>query len=133
MSESREIASIQVMNVLQKRLEHYTDLSVWISGNYDPAQWKPIFDKMQGEINAIREWANNLPRGDVRNEYLSWLDYYYERGLLAARRELVTQEKKRHHEMADREQDNRYHAVSESGPIAEPPSLTAWPPKGMSK
>lgn len=83
-----EAVSLMVYHELEIRLNHYTDLGVWLSRNYNAADWEPAFRKEQETIDGIRLWAKTLPRGSVRSEYLRWLEYYYQWGLDEARKEL---------------------------------------------
>lgn len=79
----------------QRLLRQYNDGYVWLSGNYDPNYWKPVFDKAQSEIDAVRSWAKTLEDVEIRDHYIEWLTYYYQYGLDDAREEIRTQKKRR--------------------------------------
>lgn len=90
-----------VMKAVQERLTREVtndnDEHVWSTGAYAPedvARFKAHID----EIKRVQAWAKALPAGQVRSEYLSWLDYY--RGNSEeALKESVTQAKRK--EMAE--------------------------------
>jgi len=78
----------KIYRILKGRLRHIGDLDVWLSHNYDSNHWNLVFDREQKKIDEIRAWARTLPYGPERRSYLDWLDYYFEWGLNAARKEL---------------------------------------------
>ena len=94
---NREAINYAVYHVLNAKLDHVNDLIIWLSRNYDLSYWEPRLRKDQTDIDSIRKWAEALPYGPVRSEYLHWLTYYYQIGLDDAWKELRTQRKK--HEM----------------------------------
>lgn len=99
---SKKTASILVYRALDSSLTHYTGLSVWLSHNYEPSYWEPIFAAAEKSYAEVRHWAQELPCGNIRSEYLQWLTYYYDWGLKSARKELSDQHIKRSQEEYDR-------------------------------
>jgi hypothetical protein len=106
---NRDAICSAVYRVLNARLTHYNDLIIWLSHNYDVTSWGPRLEQSQKDIDAIRRWAEALPRTPVRSEYLHWLDYY-ERGLNEAWKELRTQDHKKEMDHYDRESREKYDA-----------------------
>jgi hypothetical protein len=92
--------SSAVYSKLQQKLRHYSDVSVWIGG-YSITE--ADLDEQQARIDSIRAWAQSLPPGPTRAEYLHWLTYYYEWGLNDARRELKTHATEKSQEQFRRE------------------------------
>lgn len=119
---NREVVSTMVMRTLNQRIEHVGSLTVWLSGNYDPAYWNPRLQKIEDEIAKVRSWAKTLPYGTVRSEYLQWLTYYYEVGLNDARKELRTKATKREQDEYHVKNDKHSDAVNNAAPIPTPPS-----------
>jgi hypothetical protein len=60
----------------EQEFPEYNAVSVWMSGNYDPRYWEPLFKNEQKGIDKVRKWALSLPECPLRTEYLRWLDYY---------------------------------------------------------
>lgn len=110
-----------VYNELASRLTNYSELTIWLSHNYDKEYWLPILDKEQERINAIKKWAKTLPWSMVRHYYLSWIRWYYQPGLWAAKIELYFQFTKRGMDRYYRAEKKRRDAITAfSGDIPRP-------------
>lgn len=73
-NSAQEVISMQVYHALEERIGRtLNDLTVWLSHNYDPEYWEPIFTEREKRLSEIRAWAKSLPHSPVRSEYLQWL------------------------------------------------------------
>jgi len=114
-----EGTTFAVLRKLQPILgEQYNATRSVIEGDPSDAAMR----EQQEKVTKIRKWAVAMPHGCIRDEYLSWIDAYYQVGLDEAREEKQTHAARKNQDDYERETNKEMRkAAKQESSIPTPP------------